>query len=135
LALHAALSLVNEEGLVSRIERHRKTAEAVRRAVSEWGLSLFPQIDRFHAYSNTLTAISYPAGLQDAEVRGTARSLGIEIAGGQDHLKGRIFRIGHMGAVQAPEILATLSAVQYALRKGGYHPRGDGVMAASEVLE
>jgi aspartate aminotransferase-like enzyme len=60
--------------------------------------------------------------------------MGIEIAGGQDHLKGRIFRIGTMGATGAPEIIATLAAVQYALKASGHMPEGDGIMAACEVL-
>ncbi len=60
--------------------------------------------------------------------------MGIEIAGGQDHLKGRIFRIGTMGAVGTPEILATLAATEYALRKLGHQMRENGVAAACEVL-
>jgi len=56
------------------------------------------------------------------------------IAGGQDHLKGKIFRIGTMGAVSAPEILATLASTQHALKKLGYKVQGDGVQAACEVL-
>jgi aspartate aminotransferase-like enzyme len=60
--------------------------------------------------------------------------MGIVIAGGQDHLKGKIFRIGSMGAVGAPEILATLAATQHALKKLGYKAQGDGVQAACEVF-
>jgi aspartate aminotransferase-like enzyme len=60
--------------------------------------------------------------------------MGIVIAGGQDRLKGKIFRIGSMGAVGAPEILATLGATQHALKKAGYRVQGDGVQAAAEVL-
>jgi aspartate aminotransferase-like enzyme len=67
-------------------------------------------------------------------MRAIIKKMGIVIAGGQDHLKGKIFRIGSMGAVSAPEILATLAATQHALRKSGFKPKGDGVEAASEVL-
>ena len=62
------------------------------------------------------------------------KKMGIVIAGGQDHLKGKIFRIGSMGAVSAPEILATLAATQHALKKCGFTVKGDGVEAAAEVL-
>ena len=67
-------------------------------------------------------------------MRGIIKKMGIVIAGGQDHLKGKIFRIGSMGAVSAPEILATLAATQHALKKCGFKLKGDGVEAASEVL-
>jgi aspartate aminotransferase-like enzyme len=56
------------------------------------------------------------------------------MAGGQDHLKGKIFRIGNMGAVGAPEILATLAATEYSLAKRGFKLKGNGVRAACEVL-
>ena len=134
LALREACLILEEEGLPARIERHYRMAEAVRAAAKTWGLSLFPRIDSDHAYSNTATAILLPEGVEDAEFRATIKKMGIEIAGGQDHLKGKIFRIGSMGAVGAPEILATLAAVQYALKKHGYNPKGCGVIAAAEVL-
>jgi aspartate aminotransferase-like enzyme len=109
-------------------------AGAVRAAAGAWGLSLFPTIDGRHEYSNTVTAISYPAGIKDSEMRDIIKKMGIIIAGGQDHLKGKIFRIGSMGAIGAPEILGTVAATQYALTKLGYKVQGDGVQAAGEVL-
>jgi len=134
LALREACLIIEEEGLGLRIARHRRNAESVRAAVKVWGLGLLPKIDEDHAYSNTVTAVKLPEGMNDSKFRGTVKKLGIEIAGGQDHLKGRIFRIGTMGATGAPEILATLAAVQHALRIHGYPPAGDGVSAACEVL-
>ncbi|MDD1678226.1 MAG: alanine--glyoxylate aminotransferase family protein [Methanomicrobiales archaeon] len=134
LALHQALLIVEKEGISARIERHRRLSRAVREAAQAWGLSLYPTLDDHHAYSNTVTAISYPSGIKDSEMRGIVKKMGIEIAGGQDSLKGKIFRIGSMGAVNAPEILATLAVVEHALRKLGYPVRGNGVEAACEVL-
>jgi aspartate aminotransferase-like enzyme len=134
LALREACLIIEEEGMPSRIARHQKMASAVRAAAKTWGLSLFPKIDTSHEYSNTVTAISYPSGVKDDEMRASIKKMGIVIAGGQDHLKGKIFRIGSMGAVSAPEILATLAATQHALRKLGYKVEGDGVGAACEVL-
>ncbi|MBP1928828.1 aspartate aminotransferase-like enzyme [Methanolinea mesophila] len=134
LALREACLILEEEGLGPRIERHRRLSSSVRAAAEAWGLSLFPTIDSDHAYSNTVTAISIPDGVNDSDFRGTVKKMGIEIAGGQDHLKGRIFRIGSMGAIGAPETLATLAAVQYALVKQGFRLKGDGVMAAAGVL-
>jgi aspartate aminotransferase-like enzyme len=134
LALREACLIIEEEGIMNRIRRHERMADAVRAAAREWGLPLFPKTDALHGYSNTVTAISIPEGVKDSDLRGTVKKMGIEIAGGQDHLKGRIFRIGTMGAVGTPEILATLSAIEHALRKVGYPPRGNGVAAACEVL-
>ncbi len=134
LALREACMMIEEEGLPARIARHQKMSKAVQAAVKAWGLSLFPKPDKLHAVSSTVTAIEYPAGVKDDEMRAIIKKMGIQIAGGQDHLKGKIFRIGSMGAVGAPEILATLAATQYALKKCGYTPKGDGVGAAAEVL-
>jgi len=134
LALREACLIVEEEGIANRIARHQKMSNAVRAAAKAWGLSLFPKLDAKHEYSNTVTAISYPDGVKDDEMRAIIKKMGIIIAGGQDHLKGKIFRIGSMGAVGAPEILATLAATQYALKKLGCKVQGDGVQAAAEVL-
>jgi len=134
LALREACLIVEEEGIANRIARHQRMARAVRAAAKAWGLSLYPKIDTKHEYSTTVSAISYPDGVKDSEMRDIIRKMGIIIAGGQDHLKGKIFRIGSMGAVGAPEILATLAATQSALKKLGYMVKGDGVQAAGEVF-
>ncbi|MDD1700592.1 MAG: alanine--glyoxylate aminotransferase family protein [Methanoregula sp.] len=134
LALREACLIIEEEGMANRIERHKNMAQAVRAAANAWGLSLFPKIDAKHEYSNTVTAIAYPEGVKDNEMRAIVKKMGIVIAGGQDHLKGKIFRIGNMGAVSAPEILATIAATQHALMKLGYKVQDDGVHAACEVL-
>jgi aspartate aminotransferase-like enzyme len=134
LALREALRIIEKEGLPKRIERHRRMAEVVRAAVGAWGLPMFPQLDSLHAYSNTVTAVAIPDGVNEKVLRATVKGFGIEIAGGQDQLKGKIFRIGHMGAVGAPELLATLSAVEFALGKAGWKARESGVAAACRVL-
>jgi len=134
LALREACLIIEEEGIDARIARHHTMARAVRKAVDAWGLEMYPTIDHLHQYSNTVTAACIPSGSNDKEFRGIVKKLGIQIAGGQDHLKDKIFRIGHMGAVSAPEILATLAAVEYAIRKTGHAVRDSGVMAAAEEL-
>jgi len=134
LALREACLMIEEEGLPARIVRHQKMSKAVQAAAKAWGLPLFAKPDKLHHYSSTVTAIEYPAGVKDDEMRGIVKKMGIQIAGGQDHVKGKIFRIGSMGAVSAPEILATMAATQHALKKCGYMPKGDGVEAAAGVL-
>ncbi len=134
LALHEALQIIEREGIAQRIERHRRLARAVRAAAEAWGTRLLPRLDGLHEYSNTVTAVEIPEGVKDSEFRGVVKRFGIEIAGGQDRLKGKIFRIGHMGAVSAPEILATLAAVEYGLVRAGFRTKGNGIRAACEVL-
>jgi aspartate aminotransferase-like enzyme len=134
LALREACLMIEEEGIDKRIARHHQMAKAVRAAVSAWGIAMFPKTDALHSFSNTVTAAKIPAGSSDKEFRGHVKRLGLQIAGGQDHLKDIIFRIGHMGAVSAPELLATLAATEYALHKSGVKPEGSGVIAAAEVL-
>ena len=113
LALAEALKIIEEEGLERRIERHRKLADATRKWVSDAGLELFPELNEKSSYSNTVTAIRMPERITDKELRGTLRrEYGISISGGQEHLKGRIFRIGHMGNVSKRDLLTTLSAVE-----------------------
>ena len=134
LALQQAGLLIDEEGIEHRVMRHQRLAQAVRAAAAAWGLPLFPTIDALHGYSNTVTAIRMPEETTDADFRGLVKKLGIVIAGGQDHLKGKIFRIGHMGAVGAPEVLGTLGAIQAAMHRLGCECADDGVEAAAAHL-
>jgi len=134
-ALREACKIVEEEGLENRIARHRNLAQAVRTAAGSWGLELLAKTDKFHEYSNTATAICYPEGMDDSEFRGTMKKLGIEISGGQDGLKGKIFRIGTMGATSAPEVMAVLNATLKTLNTLGYRQKGCGLQAASDVLK
>ena len=134
LALRESCLIIEEEGLEQRVARHHRMGGAVRAAVDAWGLSLFPQPDALHSYSNTVTAACLPEGVTDKALRGFVKKMGIQIAGGQDHAKDVIFRIGHMGAVSAPEILGTLAVTELALKRAGYMPKESGVMAAAELL-
>ncbi|MDU9375708.1 Serine-pyruvate aminotransferase [Methanocorpusculaceae archaeon Sp1] len=134
LALREACKLIEAEGLENRIARHHKMSAAVRAAGSAWGLSLVPQVDALHQPSNTVTGFFYPAGVDDSQIRGACKKMGIEFAGGQDRMKGKIFRIGNMGIIDTPEILATVAAVQMSFKKAGYKLEGDGLAAAVEVL-
>ncbi len=130
-ALEEAIKIIEEEGLENRIRRHRILAKAVRAWAGEAGLELFPQPNEISDYSNTVTAIKLPIG--DKELRGTLLSeYGITISGGQEHLKGKIFRIGNMGNVGKREIVATLAAIEDVLSR--YNACKPGLYAAFEVL-
>ncbi len=133
-ALEEALRIIEEEGLDRRIKRHRTLSKAVREWAISVGLELFPELNEYSEYSNTVTAIKMPNGLSDKELRGTLkREYGILISGGQEHLKGKIFRIGTMGNVGKKEVLATLAAVEEVMRRKGVI-RESGLDSAMDVL-
>jgi aspartate aminotransferase-like enzyme len=120
LALREALLLLKEEGLEHRLERTHKLAEASRAAVDALGLELFP--DRRYA-SDTVTAVKNPAGMGDPEFRKVLeRQYNILLQGGQAALAGKIFRIGHMGIADWPDLLVTFAAIERILGKVGKLP-------------
>jgi len=131
LAFHEALRILKQEGLERRIERTRRLAEATRAALPEIDLALFP--DARYA-SNTVTAIRYPPGIDDAKFRKVLREdHGVVLAGGQAQLKGTIFRIGHMGICSFGDLVACFTGIEAALHVLGHRfDRGDGVEAISK---
>ncbi|MCD6411037.1 MAG: alanine--glyoxylate aminotransferase family protein [Thermoplasmata archaeon] len=133
LALLEALRMLKEEGLHNRIKRTARIAEACRSAMEAIGLELFP--DKRYA-SNTVTAVKYPDGITDKQIRGRLKEeYGIVIAGSQAPHKGEFFRIGHMGLVQFRELLATVACLEVVLAKAGWKfDRGAGVAAVEEYM-
>ena len=126
LALREALRMLKEEGLEARIARTRKLAEAARAAYAAIDVDLFPDA-RFA--SNTVTATVYPPGVDDAKFRKVLReSYRVILAGGQAQLKGKIFRIGHMGIADFPDLAACFTGIEGALAALGHRfDRGAGV--------
>ncbi|MHC1567568.1 MAG: pyridoxal-phosphate-dependent aminotransferase family protein [Candidatus Syntropharchaeia archaeon] len=134
-ALEEALKIIKEEGLQNRIERHRRYSEAVRSAVKEMGLSLFPKLNEFSRYSPTVTAVDMPGGLTDEEFKREMRKRGVVPAGGQEKLKGRIFRIGTMGNITPKDVLTAIQALEHLLlEKGITKEFGRGLVAAGRIL-
>ncbi|KZX16208.1 pyridoxal-phosphate-dependent aminotransferase family protein [Methanobrevibacter filiformis] len=129
-AIFEALKIIKEEGLDNRITRHETAAKATRNAVKALGLELFPKEE---VSSTTVTAVKMPEGVTDPQLRGTMRNeYKVELAGGQDHLKGNIFRIGHMGNITYKELAITFSALGMTLKKLGFDiDPGVGVSAIS----
>ncbi|MGA9839573.1 MAG: alanine--glyoxylate aminotransferase family protein [Thermoplasmata archaeon] len=120
LALREALVLLREEGLAHRLERTHRLAEASRGAVDGLGLDLFPQ--RRHA-SDTVTAVRNPSGMGDPEIRKVLeREYNVLVQGGQGALTGKIFRVGHMGIADWPDLLVTFAALERILGKAGRLP-------------
>lgn len=134
--LRAALDLLFQEGLENAFRRHRLLAEAVRRAVSVWaeagtiGFNITDPRER----CDTVTAV-LANGCDPETIRGYCdRNCGVVLGAGIGELSGKAFRIAHMGYVNAPMILGTLSVVEMALGALGVpHGRG-GVQAAIDWL-
>jgi len=130
--LHEALTMILEEGYENRVKRHRLMAEAARRGMEALDLQLLAE----KGYeSNTITALKYPDGIDDGAFRKGMQKHGTQVAGGQDHLRGKIFRVAHMNIIAEREILLVLAVTGLVLRELGFKCEGGaGVSAAQEVL-
>ncbi|GAV22105.1 pyridoxal-phosphate-dependent aminotransferase family protein [Carboxydothermus pertinax] len=131
--LEAALDLILEEGLDKVIKRHKLLARACREGVKALGLKLFPAEENA---SDTVTAVAGDNRYDPEQLRKVLRTkYGVTFAGGQKDLKGKIFRIGHMGYVDKLDIITALGALEMALLEIGYPVElGAGVKKAMEVI-
>jgi alanine-glyoxylate transaminase/serine-glyoxylate transaminase/serine-pyruvate transaminase len=131
--LREALAMLGEEGLPAVFARHARHAEATRRAVRGWGLEIVCQDPA--AYSATLTGVVVPEGHDADQVREIILDrFNMSLGTGLGRLAGRVFRIGHLGALGDLEIAGTLCGVEMGLRLAGVPVTGDGVRAALDHL-
>ncbi len=135
-ALEEALKLLEVEGLEARIDRYSVYATSIRAAVQAMGLELFPKLSPSSAYSNTVTAINVPLKMEFVALKKAMNRRGIVIAGGQERLKGRIFRIGNMGNLSKGDILQVIEKLELILLESGIVDEMEaGTLAADRVLE
>ncbi len=131
--LREALQMLLGEGLENVFARHARHAEATRRAVHAWGLDLVclnPD-----EYSNSLTAVMVPEGHDaDALRRRVLERFDLSLGTGLGKLKGRAFRIGHLGDFNDLMLAGTLSGVEMGLVLSGVPFKAGGVTAALEYL-
>lgn len=128
LALREALLLLKEEGLENRLHRTRALAESARAAVDALALELFA--DRAHL-SDTVTAVKNPPGLDDNGLRKVlAERYQVLLQGGQGALKGKIFRIGHMGIANWADLLVTFAGIERILAAANRLPHPGASLAA-----
>ena len=132
--LRAALDMLFEEGLENVFRRHRRLARAVRAAVRAWGLDAYCRDE--DAASDTLTGVLTPEGLDSGEVLRVARDrFGMSLGVGLGQVKGKLFRIGHLGSLNELEVLGTLGGIEMALAELGVGVTlGSGVAAAQDAL-
>ena len=134
LALREACLIVEEEGLAARIARHQKMSQAVQALQRHGACRSFRRSMQNTGIRQPSLRLNTPPVSRMTRCGRSSRRWGLSLRVARTSLKGKIFRIGNMGAVSAPEILATLAATQVALKKYGYKLQGDGVQAAGEVL-
>ncbi len=132
VGLREVLRLLDAEGLANVFARHARLSRATRAGAEALGLTLFPRATPTPA----LTAVAVPPGIDGEKiVNAFARSHAITIAGGQGEMKGRMFRIAHMGHAVEPDVIVALAALEQVLAELGVGvPFGAGVAAAQEVF-
>ncbi len=132
--LRESLAILNEEGLTNVFRRHVRLAEACRRAIQALGLLLLCRNPA--EYSNTLTAVVMPPGFDsDAYIAHANKALDLSLGVGLGEVKGKIFRIGHLGSLNELELLGGLAGVELTLKSFGVNVRlGAGLAAAEQYL-
>jgi serine---pyruvate transaminase len=140
LALEESLAMIDEEGLDAVHRRHRRLAHATRVGAQALGFTVFPS-----SPSHAVTALTPPPGIEaPAVVKRLRETHDMVVAGGQDRLKGKILRIGHMGGYQLDDIVAMVEALEECVAalgsagsgpSSGAHPAHGGAAAARTAWE
>lgn len=128
--LRASIDMLEEEGLENVFARHNRLAEGVRKAIEAWGLKLCAKGPEWH--SDTVSAIVVPEGFDANEVIKTAyHRYNLSLGAGLSEVAGKVFRIGHLGALNELMALSSLGGAEMAMRDVGipFEP-GAGVGAA-----
>ena len=130
-AAEVAVGMINEIGIETIWARMACLARAFRAACEALGMKVFSQQP-----SDSVTAILLPDGVSDKQFRGTLKDrYGASVAGGQDELKDKAFRVSHMGYIDPLETLGLIGMMENTLADCGVAVEvGAGVAAASKVL-
>lgn len=130
-AQRASLKRIRAEGIENLWARHAKIAAACRAGVQAMGLELFAERP-----NNALTVITVPAGIDgSATLKKLEKQYGYKLADGQDAMKGKIWRLSHMGYTDAFEVLGAVSALELVLLECGFKvTAGAGVAAFQRSL-
>ncbi|QWD85682.1 aminotransferase class V-fold PLP-dependent enzyme [Polynucleobacter asymbioticus] len=132
--LHEAIDMMMAEGLDTIFARHQRLAAACREAVNAWGLEI--QCQDTDCYSPVLTCIATPEGMNADVLRKHAlEKFNLSLGTGLGKIKGKAFRIGHLGDCNELSLMAALSGVEMSLGAMGFKPKASGVVAAQEFLK
>ncbi|MBB1629925.1 alanine--glyoxylate aminotransferase family protein [Cupriavidus sp. UME77] len=131
--LSEALDMILEEGLDNVFARHQRLAEATRRAVRAWGLEI--QCADASVYSPVLTGVMMPDGVDADDVRKRIyERFDMSLGQALGKIRGKMFRIGHLGDCNDLTLMATLSGCEMGLKLAGVPVADSGVVAAMEYL-
>lgn len=131
--LREAIAMLHEEGLDNVFARHIRHGEAARRAVASWGLSL--QCNNPAEYSPVLTTVQVPSGHDADHLRAVIlKNFNMSLGMGLARLKGKVFRIGHLGDCNDLSLTAALAGVEMGLALAGIPHQKGGVDAAMAYL-
>lgn len=133
VGLNTALDMILCEGLDNVFARHKLLSKATRAAINALGLKLLTDED---CASPVITSVLSPEGISADAIRKVLKEeLGVTFAGGQDDLKGKLFRIAHMGFADKMDVILAIGALEMALARVGHTVElGAGVKAAQEVF-
>ncbi|MEM7041464.1 MAG: aminotransferase class V-fold PLP-dependent enzyme [Pseudomonadota bacterium] len=132
--LKEAIAMLQEEGLPNVFARHQRHAKATRAAVEAWGLEVLAEDPR--EYSGSLTAVHLPEGHDADALRALIlERFDLSLGNGLGKLKGRVFRIGHLGWFNDLMLSGTLSGVEMGLDLFGLPSKASGMLAAQDVLK
>lgn len=131
--LRESIRMLEEEGLDNVFARHDRFGEATRRAVRAWGLEIL--CEEPLEYSSVLTAVMMPGGKgADALRRVILENFDMSLGNGLGKVADKVFRIGHLGDLNALSLIGTLSGVEMGLELGGIDHAKGGVQAAMQYL-
>jgi aspartate aminotransferase-like enzyme len=129
--LKVAVDMINEIGIEKVWSRSALLARATREACEAIGMKVFSKQP-----SDSVTGILFPEGVDDAFRKTLKARYGLSVAGGQEELKGKCFRVSHMGYVDPLETIGMIAAIEYTLAELGAKVEiGKGVAAAAKVLQ
>lgn len=132
--LKEAIKMLMEEGLDNVFARHLKLAAATRAAVRAWNLEILCQDPQ--EYSPILTAVVMPVGHDADRFRDVVlKNYDMSLGSGLSKVKGKVFRIGHLGHFNELMLMGTLSGVEMALDLADVPHKAGGVLAAMDVLK
>ena len=131
--LSESLDMLLEQGLDAVLARHRRWGEGVRTAVRAWGLPIQCADERLH--SPVLTGVVTPVGFDADALRALIQArFDLSLGTGLGQVRGRMFRIGHLGDSNDLTLIATLSGVEMGLKLSGVTLSGSGVQAAMDFF-
>jgi len=131
--LEEAMKILNEEGLDNVFSRHTRLANATRKAVEGWGLEIF--CNCVESYSDSCTTIFSPKGIDPDHLRSVIlNEFNISLGMGLSKIKGKVFRIGHLGDLNEVSLIGVLGGIEMGLSKVGYKIKKSGTQEAINYL-